>query len=86
MTAKSDRAQVTLIQIGLTEIEGLLLSDGRFAISVSQVCSVFQFLNKNAVREVQALLGNDFQFLKTRSTLLLRDYLRAGRFASSLDL
>jgi len=46
-----------------------LLDDGNFAIAVPQVCSTFQFLKHNASRELEAILGAGFQFLKVCTTL-----------------
>jgi hypothetical protein len=69
MTNSIPKADITQVKIGLIEIEGLLLPDGSFAIAVPQICSLFQFLNKNAVRDIKALLGKNFQFLKCRTTL-----------------
>ena len=62
-------AIVSPVPIGNRSIEGLLLQDGTYAIAVPQICSIFSFLIKNATRDIKAILGADFQFLKARTTL-----------------
>ena len=66
-------ATVAIVEIGNYEFEGLLFDNGKFGIAVPQVCSIFQFLIHNASRDIKALLGNDFQFLKCRTTLNPKD-------------
>ena len=63
------RTTITQVPFGGIEIEGLLLENGEFAIAVPQVCELFQFLTKNAIRDLKTLLGKDFQFLKARTVL-----------------
>ena len=63
------RAEITTVSIGLIRLDGLMVEDGTFGIAVPQVCSVFQILNKNAQRDIKAILGKGFQFLKWRSKL-----------------
>lgn len=62
-------AELAIVKIGQEKIEGLLADDGNFYIAVSQICSKFSFLNKNAQRDIKLLLGDEFQFLKCRTTL-----------------
>ena len=62
-------AIVSPVPIGNRSIEGLLLQDGTYAIAVPQICSIFQFPIKNATRDIKAILGAGFQFLKARTTL-----------------
>jgi hypothetical protein len=66
------------------EIECLKLPDGSYGIGISQIASVFSFLNKNMSREVKALLGNDISFLKTKSELNSKDvnYITLPQFVS----
>lgn len=84
---------VTQVPLGLTEIEGLLLEDGRFAVAVQQAAILFSVRQDNVQRSLKALLGKDFQFVKTRAkraarqnrpenALLLLDF---ERFARHLD-
>lgn len=65
------RAPVTPVQIGNLSIPGLLLEDGSFAIAVPQIAEMteFQFLKNNAQRDIKALLGKGFQFLKSATEL-----------------
>lgn len=71
MTVSILTAKVTTVQIGSVKIEGLLLSDGQFAIGLPQINENQLNLvpQKNASREVKALLGNGFQFLKAKTSL-----------------
>jgi hypothetical protein len=63
------RAEIATVKIGHLEFEGLMLHDGTFGIAVSQICSVFSFLNKNAQRDIQSLLNEPSPFLKWSSKL-----------------
>ena len=62
-------AIVSPVPIGNRSIEGLLLQDGTYAIAVPQICSIFQFDTNQASRDLKAILGAGFQFLKARTTL-----------------
>jgi hypothetical protein len=63
------QAEVSCVKVGHLEIEGLMDTDGKFAVAVPQICQLFQILSKNASRDIKALLGKDFQFLKYRTEL-----------------
>ena len=67
--AKTHRAEIETIDFGSFKIKGLLLQDGAFAVAVSQIAELFQFLNKNLSRDLKDLLGAGFQFLKVTSKL-----------------
>jgi len=70
MKSITQKATVSPVPFGKNlVIEGLLLADGNFAIAVPQICSLFSFLIHNASRDIKAILGADFQFLKARTTL-----------------
>ena len=62
-------ATVATVKLGHLEFEGLMFEDGTYGIAVPQICSIFQFLIKNTSRDIKALLGKDFQFLKAHTTL-----------------
>jgi hypothetical protein len=67
---------VAPVEIGILEIEGLLdPKTGTFYVGVPQIADQFQFLIKNAVRDIKGLLDKDFQFLN----LLLRQRCRRIR-------
>ena len=63
------RAKIATVRIGHLEFEGLMLHDGTFGIAVPQICSVFQIDKNQASRTFKAILGEQFQFDKWRSTL-----------------
>lgn len=67
--AKTHRAEIATIDFGAFKIQGLLLQDASFAVAVSQIAELFSFLNKNLSRELKALLGAGFPFLKVTSKL-----------------
>lgn len=62
-------AVVTEVPIGNTLVEGLMTEDGAFYIGIPQIAEKFQFIKTNASREVKALLGKEFQFLKLKTKL-----------------
>lgn len=61
MTTNQKLVKVIVAQakIKSQEIEGLILPDGTFVVSVSQVASLFVLTKSNATREVKALLCLD---------------------------
>jgi len=59
-------ASVTQVPFGNTEIEGLLLEDGSFAVSIQQAALLFQVRQDNAQRDFKYLLGKDARFVKIR--------------------
>jgi len=70
MSILARKATVAIVKMGILEIEGLRFDDnGEYAIAVSQICSIFSFLIKNASRDLKAILDEDFSFLKARTTL-----------------
>lgn len=58
------KAKIAMVNLGHIQVEGLLGDDGKFYVAVPQVADRFQFLIKNASRDVKALLGKDVSFLK----------------------
>ena len=63
------KAIKTEIEIGILNIEGLMLPSADFAISVSQIAEIFELLKNNVTREVKALMGKGFSFDKCISEL-----------------
>jgi hypothetical protein len=63
------KADVTVVKMGLREIEGLMFENGDFGIAVPQICSIFQIERNQASKGIKALLGKGFQFDKVRTTL-----------------
>ena len=61
------KATVTLVKIGVLEIEGLLLDDGRFAIAQQQIASLFSVIPTSAPKWLKSLLGNDFQLFSVKT-------------------
>jgi hypothetical protein len=62
-------AEVTKVQVGILEFDGLMLSDGRYAIAVPQIAEIFQFAINHASRDLKTLLGEGFQFAKLKTKL-----------------
>jgi hypothetical protein len=60
----TSKAKVTTVPFLPTAIEGLLLPDGTFAVSISQVIARFSIPQKNASRDLKALLGAESGFPK----------------------
>ena len=64
-------AKVTLVPIGVDEIEGLMDEKGDYYVSLTQICKKFSFLNKNAARDIKHLMGKYSKFLKN-STIFVK--------------
>ena len=63
------KATVTEIDLGLLQIDGLLLPDNQYAVSVSQTAELFSFDTNQASRGIKPLLGEGFQFDMVASEL-----------------
>lgn len=74
-------AMVSPVKIGdAITVEGLKLEDGRYAIAVQQVATVFQLRHDNVQRDVKALLGKDSSFVKVKTN---REKVESKRVRSS---
>lgn len=69
MSSLTVKAMVAQVNFGFTQIEGLMLPNGGYAISATQVAEKFQFDQNQASRSIKRILGNDFQFDQTTSEL-----------------
>ena len=65
----STKAVVATVDLGFTEIQGLMLPDGSYAVAIPQLAELLSLPNKHASRDFKALLGEDFAFLKTKSEI-----------------
>ena len=89
MKQKPQKAVVATVNYAGFEFPGLKLPNADYAISVPQIASMFQFLQKNSTRGIKRLIGNDFQFLRAASELnpkkvniiLLKDF---GRLVNAI--
>lgn len=65
------KVEIAQVPVGHLTIEGLenVSVPQDFYIAVPQISNLFQFLNHNASRDIKALLGAGFQFLKVQSPL-----------------
>ena len=66
---KPKKAVVATVNYAGFEFPGLQLPDGNYAIAVSQVGEIFQFVHSNEQRTIKRLLGKDFQFVRAVSEL-----------------
>lgn len=55
-------AEITQVNFGAFQIEGLMDEKGDYYIAVPQVAALFQFDSNQASRKIKALLGKGFQF------------------------
>lgn len=67
--SKAPRAQVATVLVGIIELEGIMTPGGEFFVALPQVSDLFAVPQKNASRDIKALLGNGFQFLKVNTVL-----------------
>lgn len=67
--SKAPRAQVATVLVGIIELEGIMTPDGEFFVALPQVSDLFAVPQKNASRDIKALLGQGFQFLKINTVL-----------------
>jgi hypothetical protein len=67
--ASNIKAQIASVNLGRIQIEGLLGTDSKFYVAVPQIADSFQILNHNASRDIKAMMGGDFQFLKATTPL-----------------
>lgn len=63
------KAVVAKVNLGFTEIDGLMLPDGSYAVGASQIAEIFQFDKNQASRTIKSILGDGFQFDTTKSEL-----------------
>lgn len=69
MSNLTQKAIVATVKYYPTDIEGLLMPDGTFAVALIQVADRFQIPQKNSSRDVKALLSKDSSFLKTTTEI-----------------
>ena len=70
--AQSRRATTFAVDFGFTQVQGLMLPDGSYAIAVSQIAEHFQFSPSHATRQVKALLGKGSNLSTASSDLAKR--------------
>lgn len=63
------KAVIAKVDFGFTQIEGLMLPDGKYAIAVPQLAELFQFDTNQASRSLKSLLGKGFQFDTAKTEL-----------------
>lgn len=66
---EATKATVTQIRYAGLEFEGLMLPNGEYAVSVTQVARLLSFDTNQASRKFKSLLGKDFRFDTTKSEL-----------------
>ena len=77
-----NKAIIAQVPFGEFTIEGLMLPNGEFAISVSQVAQLILVNQTHATRDIKALLGKDSNLSKTSSEISKRpvNYLTLDQF------
>jgi hypothetical protein len=67
----SAKALVAIVDFGFIKVEGLMMPDGRYTISVSQANKILNFSThqNHAARNLKALLGNGFEHTKIKTEL-----------------
>ena len=67
----TQKAQVTTVKFGNLEIEGLMLSDGTFGISLAQLREIAfpSTYQTHALRELKAACGKEFQLTKHKTEI-----------------
>ena len=65
----STKAVVATVDLGFTEIQGLMLPDGSYAVAISQLAELLSLFKGNASRDFKALLGKNFSLIKVKSEI-----------------
>jgi hypothetical protein len=67
----NSKAKVAAVAIGTVSVEGLLLPDGKFAVSLRQLRELAfpSITQNNALRELKSACGKDFQLLKSKTEI-----------------
>lgn len=60
-------AKVAIVSIGSIEIEGLMLEDGRFAVSQQQAARLFSVIPTSATKWLNSLLEEGFQLFQVKT-------------------
>lgn len=62
--------ELAKVKIGIREVEGLLdVSTGTFYVAVTQIADQFHFDRIQASRDIKAMMGASFQFVKAKTKL-----------------
>lgn len=69
MNNDTTKAIATTVDLGFAKVDGLMLPNGKYAIAISQLATIFQFDKNQASRTIKALIGKDFQFDTAKSEL-----------------
>lgn len=62
----SEKARITKVQIGSEFIDGIMLPNGDFGITVQQTASLFLTIPENATRDIKRLLGKGSELFQVQ--------------------
>lgn len=65
----TEKARITQVQIGKLFVEGIMLPNGDFGITVKQVANLVSTLPKNAARDFKRLLGKGSELFQVKISL-----------------
>jgi len=62
----TEKARLSKVQIGSIQVDGIMLPDGTFGITVQQVSSLFGLRQADATRNIKRLLGKGSQLCQVK--------------------
>lgn len=56
--------KVSIVKVGMISFEGILVDNGKYAVTVQQTAELFCLSKSHASRDIKRLLGNEYNFIR----------------------